>query len=281
MRLFGKSKDEASLNEILRGKEPPALPRGSIQLLRLLRDPDTELDRISEALKWDPGLVVYVLRTVNSAAFGAARRIESVPHAVTMMGRSQLEQLVLGVAVKGSLPNRPAPGFEASRYWQAAFFRAGLARAIAGKLHPAEQARCFTAGLLQDMAIPILAHARPDDYGEVLEAWHSSPATQLHELEHMTFGWSHDVVGGQLASVWELPDSLAGLIRTHHDDSLPDSLLPPAIRLVALHRENDGAESPDAMLETARSMYGLEPDWLLERVEECREQSVELARDLV
>jgi len=278
MKLFGKNKSKLRLDELLRGHEPPTFPQGVMSLLKLLRDPDSEISAVAEALNWDPGMVVRVLKTVNSAAFGAVSKIDSVQHAVSMMGRSQLEQLVLAIAVKGVMPNTPAPGFEAERYWQASFFRASLARAIAERLHPADQARSFTGGLLQDMAIPLLAHARPDDYGKVLEEWHGSPRTNLHSIEKKALGWSHDEVGGHLGVDWDLPDNLTTVIQGHHDDGATDAELPPALRLVAMHRETEREFGIEAMVETAKSMYGLEADWLQATIAASDDQARDLAR---
>ncbi|MCP3918792.1 MAG: HDOD domain-containing protein [bacterium] len=280
MKLFGRKRARAKLNEVLRGHEPPTFPQGVMRLLKLLRDPDSEISEIAEALQWDPGLVVRVLKTVNSAAYGSARKIDCVQHAVSMMGRSQLEQLVLGIAVKGSLPTKPAPGYDAPRYWQAAFFRAALARSIAGKLHPADQARSFTGGLLQDMAVPLLAHARPDDYGPVLVEWHGDRKSNLHELERSALGWSHDEIGGHLGEEWELPASLSSVIQQHHAEGANDAELPPALRLVATHRETEREAGIDAMVEEGRSMYGLEPDWVLASVVSSEAQALELAQAL-
>ena len=185
---------------------------------------------------------------------------------------------MLAIAVKGALPKQSAPGFEAERYWQAAFFRAGLARVLAERLHPSEQARSFTGGLLQDMAIPLLAHARPDDYGRVLEEWHGTPNSKLFELEKSALGWTHDEVGGHLGVEWELPDSLTTVIQGHHDDSRADSDLPPALRLVSLHRETECEHGIDAVVDVAGSMYGLDSDWTKAAVESSREQALELAK---
>ncbi len=278
MKLFTKKKSTQRLDEILKGQEPPTFPQSVMSLLKLLRDPESEVGAIAEALNWDPGMIVRVLKTVNSAAFGAVRKIDSVPHAVSMMGRSQLEQLVLAIAVKGALPSAPAPGFESSRFWQAAFFRAGMARAIAERLHPADQARSFTGGLLQDMAIPLLAHTRPDDYGKVLMEWHGSPKVDLHTIEKEALGWSHDEVGGYLGTDWELPENLTSIIQGHHDNSATDAELPPALRLVALHRETEREFGIEAMIETAKTTYGLEADWLQETIASSEEQANDLSR---
>lgn len=284
MTLFGwKKKDsKARLKEAMRGQEPPAFPQGVMQLLRLMRDPESDLQQIAEALNWNPGLVVGVLRTVNSAAFGLMRKVDDVQHAVALLGRSKLENFVLGEAVRNALPTAPVRGFDARRFWHAAFFRASLARALADRLHPAEMSRSFTGGLLQDMAVPLLAHARPDDYGEVLEEWHGSPKTELHTLERSALGWSHDEIGAHLGATWELPEALTAIIDSHHDhEGLSDAELLPAMRLVSVHRETEREYGIEAMLEEGKSRYGLAPDWVTQVVAESDEKALELSQTLV
>lgn len=282
MRLFGRKKKRSDgLDEVLRGHEPPTLPQGVLRLLALVRDPDSDIRAITEALSWNPGLVLRVLRLVNSAAFGLARQVEGVQHAVSMLGRAQLEQIVLGVAVKDNLPKGAVRGFEPDRFWQAAFFRAALARYLASRLHPTEEARSFTCGLLQDMAVPVLAHARTDEYGHVLEAWHATPASELAELEREAIGIGHDEVGARLAEEWGLPGTLTDAIRHHHSEEKSDLELPPAIRLVAIHRETQHEHGLEALLEQARTRYGLDPDWLRQAVGDSVTQSQQLSRALV
>lgn len=276
-----KSKQERQLAKIVKGCEIPHFPELTLRILERLRDPEADFDQVAGCMQWDPGLVMTLLRTVNSAAYGVSSRIEDVRHAISFMGRSQLEQIVLAIAVKDSLPSAPAPGFLAERFWRAAAFRAALARAFADELHPARHAEAFTAGLLQDLALPVLAHARPDDYGPVLEAWHGGDAESLDSLEQSAFGWSHGKVGGLLGSVWSLPESLVAAIEHHHSDHASDREVLPATRLVARLRERECEREQEELVEVARSDYGLGPDWTVRTVESCRSQAKELASTLV
>jgi HD-like signal output (HDOD) protein len=279
MKLFGKKETKERLTEILRGVDPPMLSGGVLSLLRLLRDADSDINDIAAQMQWNPGMVVGVLRTVNSAAFGLRHKVDCVQQAANVLGRSRLEQLVLGLAVKDELPRTSAPGFDARRFWHAAFFRAATARAIAAELHPADQARCFTGGLLQDMAVPLLAHAR-DDYGPVLGEWHGTPSASLHALEKSALGWSHDEVGGHLAEEWELPPSLASVIQSHHSDEATDAELPPALRLVALHRETEREYGLEVLVEEAGALYGLRHDRMAAIIERGDAQARELSDGL-
>ena len=277
MRLFGRKKAGSKLSEVLKGVDPPGFPQQALQLLKLLRDPNAQMEQIVEALNWDPGLVLRILKLVNSAAYGARRKIDNVSHAVSMLGRAPLEQLVLGVVVKDNLPKPHVAGFEPERFWNAAFFRAALARSIAHRLHPADEARSFTGGLLQDMAVPMLASARPEEYGPILVTWHENADAQLHVLERARLGVTHDELGGHLGAFWELPDSLTSTIGNHHRSEATDWELPPALKLVSLHRETEVEHGMEALLHDGKFEYGLEPDWLRKVLEESAELAKELA----
>lgn len=76
-----------------------------LRLMNLLRDPNTTDAAIEDAFRTDVSLTYKLLRTVNSASMGG-RGIESILHAVRMVGRAQLHKwlsllLVTSVAGKG------------------------------------------------------------------------------------------------------------------------------------------------------------------------------------
>ena len=283
MALFKRktSKAERELRKLVGDCEFPHVPQVAMRILQKLRDPEADFDEVSECLSWDPALVVKVLGTVNSAAYGTSTRIDDVRHAVSFLGRAHLEQLVIGLAVKGCLPTGEAPGFSHERFWRAAAMRAALGRCIALELQPARSSEAFTAGLLQDMAVPVLAHALPERYGPILEAWHEDEGVRLSDLEQDAFGWTHAQVGAHLGTVWELPESLIEAVRHHHSDASTDWDVSPAIRLVALLRETRAEHGIEAMVEEARASYGLTPDWTRRAVEECECHARELAQSLL
>ncbi|HPF15672.1 MAG: HDOD domain-containing protein [Planctomycetes bacterium] len=275
---FGKSKAQKELAKILRGQQIPSFPGIVHKVLELLRDPDVDFDEIVSQLQWDPHLTVQLLKTVNSAAYGLAHPISDVKHAVGFLGRASLEQIVLGLAVRNLLPHGDAPGFDAARYWRTASYRAALARGIAHDLHPAKEAECFTAALLQDLAIPVLVHALPGPYGAVLGRWHGSPEGTLQEMERKALGWSHDEVGGLICEHWDLPEDLARGIATHHTDA-EDRLL-PALKLVAIIPETEATWTDARLVRTGLAEYGIAEEAMLAHIQTAKSQAHKLSRSL-
>ena len=277
-RAQAKKKMEQVLTKVLQGAEAPGFPQLTLKILQKVRDPGCETDELADCLQWDPALVIRVLKTVNTAAYGPANPIQNVHHAVSYMGRSQLEQIVLALAVSDALPAGPTHGFDGARFWKAASKRAALSRLIADKLHPQTNAEAFTGGLLQDMAIPVLAHNRTEEYGPILEHWHSERGASLEDLERQVLGWTHADVGGLLGKLWQLPAGLSKQIFHHHRTDLTDSDLLPALRLVAVLRETEEEYGFEALMEVAGSDYGLGHDWTSAALESADRQAQELAQ---
>ena len=274
MLFSRKQRAQRKMKELANLSSVPAFPTSVTKVLEQLRNPDSSMAEIAESVSWDPGLVLRLLKMVNSAAFGLRREVDNCQHAVSFLGRANLESLLLGLAVERILPPGRAPGFDPASYWRISANRAALARLLSERLDPTHQAEAFTIGLLQDLAIPIMAHARPGEYGAILERWQGDPALSLKALEREAFGWDHAELGALIAESWELPESLVEGIRYHHPDA--DRAVAAAVHLAGLIPVQDSTE-PSSLIATARDHYGLTPDWTLDALSRARDQAAELS----
>jgi c-di-GMP-related signal transduction protein len=77
--------------EIMAGKEMPAEQISIFRLMALVRDDDTSELALEEAFQGDLGLTYKLLRIVNSAAVGG-RGVESIRHAIRLLGRTSLSR---------------------------------------------------------------------------------------------------------------------------------------------------------------------------------------------
>ena len=91
-----------------------------IALLRLLGlvMQDAETSEIENAFKVEPGLTVNLLRLTNSVGSGLTTRITSLRHAITILGRRQLQrwlQLLIYTNPKGGRSDNPLLQLAATR----------------------------------------------------------------------------------------------------------------------------------------------------------------------
>ena len=67
----------------------------AILLLAEVSRPDVDIDRIEGLISADPSLAYSILRLVNSSSFGLNVRVQSIRHAIVMVGFVQVRQLAV------------------------------------------------------------------------------------------------------------------------------------------------------------------------------------------
>lgn len=265
------------LQEVLGDYALPTFPAVTMQILTKIRDPETRTSEISDLIALDPKLTVQVLQTVNSASYSSRRRIESIYQAVSIIGMTHLESIVLSIAVGSTVPRQSSPGYEFKRFWKTSCRRGVTARALASILCPTMDAECFSTGFLQDVAIPFIAHGKVAGYGPLLEKWHSGGGVLLADLEREAFGWDHAEIATLILSEWGLPESLALVIGSHHNTQEEKCDIPPPVLLVGCLGETEASLCTGRLIEMGSRLYGIPRETLEDLLEKSFESAEELA----
>ena len=253
---------------ILGDYEPPSFPRFITQALDALADPTTDMRTVASIVQQDPGASARILRVVNSAGFGLRTAATSVLQAATLLGRNQLEGLLISIGARAAVSSpRDGNGFDHQRFWATASKRATLASLFAARIDPTRQSENFTAALLQDMGIPMLVTREPR-YPDVLAQWHAE-ATDLASLETDVFGWHHGDVAAWLGEQWDFPEHYRQFLADHHADQQNPHLLPA--QLVAPIRETD--DFGDEQMISAAEGVGLSADDLIAMMTEANDRT--------
>ena len=203
-----------SLKKLLTEVQLPALPQSALRLLELSQDLGNGPHEFSIPIEADPGLTSQVLKFVNSSYFGFSQEIASVKQAITLVGVRTIKNFALWSAVFSLMPNPHCGPFDLKSLWRDSLRRGLFARMMGKALGMRDAEELFAAGLLQDMAVPLLAKALPADYGEMLEECADSPV-RLSQLELARFGWTHGEAGALVAQQWKFPPEFADLIDQH------------------------------------------------------------------
>ena len=91
--------------ENLEGRTISSSQAARIRILSVLQQPHVETAQIVEAITSDPGITYRLLRLLNSAAFGFSMHIESIQHAVVLLGKVRIRhwlQMVILSDIAGS-----------------------------------------------------------------------------------------------------------------------------------------------------------------------------------
>jgi len=276
-----RSQKQASdaLREAVGEYKLPHFPGSVLEALSALRDPDATLGWIGERLSVDPGISVKLLSLVNSAGFGLRAPVDSLPHAVQLVGRSSLESLLVSMGVRRSLPTR-VKGIDPHAFWKAAAQRAAVARRMSEILCPSEGPRAFTAALLQEMAVPLLAERHGSAYAALLERWHEG-GPELRDQEQEAFGYDHAGIGLLMCQAWDLPESLAVAIGGHHQAPDAGADVPHPVLLSAFLRAAGCPSSGEAIVAAASERHAMDPETVNGILAQSLEDAEGLARMLV
>jgi len=211
--------------EIVSGRRLSASQAALIQLINLAgRDADTI--KIEDGIKREPALAVNLLCIVNSVGFGAAQRIGSLRHAITLLGRRQLQrwlQLLL------MTPTGKTPDATLSPLLQVAALRGRMMEMLAEYTHPRDRKltdQAFITGIMSMMpaALGLPMNEIFEQISlepEVMQAFSSASEPLGKILALLEFFDTEDVAGcdRQLAEF-----ALPGLDRRRLNTCLVDAL---------------------------------------------------------
>ncbi len=187
-------------------KKVPTLPAIYTQITTALQNPDTSMEDIANLVTREPAVSAKLLQMVNSPLLGLRGRVTSVRNATNLMGLSRLRSLVLSTGLFKQFDATQCSGFSMSKFeansLQIAAWASTIAKTESRDKQVADMA--FTASLLHNFGVLLLAANLPDAYGEVLKmAKEQRVSTSWAELQ--TFGATHAEVAGAILAAWGIP----------------------------------------------------------------------------
>jgi HD-like signal output (HDOD) protein len=193
-----------------------SLPEVWVRVNELLEDPNCATGRLGEVIGLDPGLTARMLKIVNSAYYGLSARVETVPHAISMIGTEDLRHLVLATSAVQAFQRIPTDLVDMETFWHHSVCCALGARLLAARRRGAAKERFFVAGLLHDVGQLVLYHAAPELSRKVL-AKAAAGEGSAYLVERELMGWTHADVGASLLKAWNIPEGIVEAVRFHHE----------------------------------------------------------------
>ena len=194
-----------------------ALPEIYAQLNSKLEDPHASNPQIADIIQLDSGLSSSLLKIVNSAFYGFPSTISTISQAISIIGRTELAELVLGKSVINIFSKLAIKPEDLGRHWRHSLLCGLMAKHIVKTIEKPEQSpdSLFVAGLLHDIGKLIIWHELPEQSVKILEHAQYMPLdTRNHEKEEL--GFDHTDVGQELLQSWKLPPLLVTTTKYHH-----------------------------------------------------------------
>lgn len=194
----------------------PSMSQTGIKLRALLAEEDVSTDEIEAILRHDPGLAANVLRLANSAFFGVPRKVETLKHAVTLLGVKRFAQIAVSASMSKAMDSA-VEGYNLSpgELWLHSIAVSNTAEALARQKKFAETNDVFTPALLHDMGKLVLSQFVKEERQQIESI--TAQGVPLDVAEHMVFGTDHAEIGALILARWSFPDDIVNAVRWHHN----------------------------------------------------------------
>ncbi|HEB88890.1 MAG TPA: HDOD domain-containing protein [Deltaproteobacteria bacterium] len=209
----------------------PTMPAIAGKVVQAVDNPDSSIDDIRSLIEQDAAIAARILKISNSALYGFPSEIQSLSHAISLLGTMTVRNLVLAASMKETYKRF---GLMEKLLWQHSSLAGPVAAMLAGYRGIAlDPDIAFTAGLMHHIGKTALANSHRDQYEQVMATVYNE-GRSFTDVENEVFGFSHAELGAAVVQQWGLPDSLVLTIQYHHSPERLTQLDEEDARLCAL-----------------------------------------------
>ncbi len=191
----------------------PPLPKTLQEFEEAYRDENVTIKQIAKILEQDPMIVANVLKRVNSSFYSFPKRIDSLQHAISILGLSGVRAIVLENSLKKVLnPNMEPYGINAEQFAHISQLQSFLMEKWYKKVDPHKVSFLSLAAFLQESGKILIAD-------EVLrENWVEQFRQELEmnddvaEVERFFVGMSAGEVTAKIFEHWHMEQILCKVI---------------------------------------------------------------------
>jgi HD-like signal output (HDOD) protein len=208
------------------------LPALSPLLMRLVQtlaadSDDISVTKVAQLIERDAVVAGNILRVVNSPLYQRRTSIQSVRHAIVLLGLAKVRNLALGMSMNHMWAKIKAPpGWSMSVFNQHSVAMAVLCDLLTQRLKVIEGDAAFLAGLFHDFGRLLIAVGLPAQFTEVGRL-QLGEQLALVEAERTVLGFDHADLSGDVLAVWRLPQALQTAVRHHHAPETDHTLAIP------------------------------------------------------
>ncbi|MDL1969937.1 MAG: HDOD domain-containing protein [Candidatus Desulfofervidaceae bacterium] len=217
-------------------KDLPVFPDVVMEVLRLIDNPKSTNYIIAAAIKKDQNLAAKVLKIANSPFYGFPHRINTLSHAVLILGTNLIKGIILSTTLFEHIPSSAkalrqhgqnvatttynlinfTQGKQSHRELENIFEDSEELRGIfLNPIEPKEIPIITTAALLHDIGKTLIAIRLPDKFDEIQSIQKENKISSI-SAERKILGFDHIDVNRKICEIWNFPEDLQIPLTYHH-----------------------------------------------------------------
>lgn len=260
-------RNSQQLVETVAGCELPPVSGIAAQLVASLSEDQVDLTYLRDLIAQDPTLTAAVLRWANSPIYGAARRINTLDAAISILGLSRVRARTIAFFITNAFD--PPKGMERDAFWTSCMHSAGYAMWL-GVAAGINESEAWLTAMMARLGEIIIGQIDPDTVLAV-----ESPnlaVEQRWQVERERIGFDEGEVMAEVIRTWFFPDSMVDALQkcARPMSSLVFSPLAAVVHLALLlaDMQSVDAQSLQALPAEAVSALGLQTEWMAQHIPE-------------
>lgn len=186
------------------------------EIQRIIDDPKAAVEAFSQIITRNPLLSAKILRVANSPFYGMEKKMNSISHAIMIIGLVNLRGIIYREGIMNALNRGDHHDVVVMQeLWQHAQYTSLCASHLYYLFNGLNRGVLFTTALLHDIGKMILMEL-PRLTGESVPTRPYGPDWTLAE-EDECYGINHTLVGRLALQHWGLSETMIGAIAHHHD----------------------------------------------------------------
>ncbi len=215
---------------IMTASDLPTIPVVATKVMQLIESESATAEELARVVASDPAVAARVLKISNSSFYGCQRQIQTLSHAIMVLGFSTLKSLVVAASVKQVY--KPY-GLTEKMLWEHSFGAGLAARIIAKSTRVVNEEEAFLGGLFHDIGKIIMNTMDSQQFQTVMQICFNE-GVAFTEAEHQVYPYSHSEVGALVIKKWNFPEILMHAVARHHSLEFPENEDPYQIRLACV-----------------------------------------------
>jgi HD-like signal output (HDOD) protein len=212
-----KAKAIAALSDL------PPFPVVLNRLLASLAEEDVPFAKIGDLIEKDTVISGNVLRMVNSALYARRGTVNSVRHALSLIGVEKVRNVVLGMSITRLWSKIHTPGsWSTARFNKHSAEVAALSDCLVQRLPVNYGEGAFVGGLLHDVGRLLIALSLTPQHDAIAEL-HQRTGRPICDCESELLGFTHGELSADALISWNIPAPICTAVLYHHRPSADTS----------------------------------------------------------
>lgn len=197
---------------IMTANDLPTIPVVATKVMQLVENETATAEEMARVVASDPAVAARILKISNSSFYGCQRQIQTLPHAIMILGFSTLKSLVVAASVKQVY--KPF-GLTEKMLWEHSFGAGLAANIIAKSTQQVNGEEAFLGGLFHDIGKIIMNILDSQQFQTVMQKCYNENFS-FQEAERQIYPYTHAEVGGLVIRKWNFPAVLTNAVLHHH-----------------------------------------------------------------